>query len=195
METHGEAIFLVEESLARISGDKFMQAFVASFSSDPAAWARTALRVVHFCGLVLGVGAATLLDLVIARFVLLRGISREHVQVIDFSSKVVTVGLGLLWFSGIGFLIHYGLFDPPKLWNPKIWAKIKSCSCSASTVYSCIILYCHTFALELENACWTEFPTLVVRCCFWLARCPPYRGMCPCFLGQFRNSTLSFLPG
>jgi len=124
METHGEAIFLVEESLARISGDKFMQAFVASFSSDPAAWARTALRVVHFCGLVLGVGAATLLDLVIARFVLLRGISREHVQVIDFSSKVVTVGLGLLWFSGIGFLIHYGLFDPPKLWNPKIWAKI-----------------------------------------------------------------------
>ncbi|WP_291853739.1 hypothetical protein [Bradyrhizobium sp.] len=54
-------------------------------STDPAAWIRTRLRVVHFCGLVLGVGAATLLDLIIARVVLVRGISREHVHVIDFA--------------------------------------------------------------------------------------------------------------
>jgi hypothetical protein len=54
----------------------------------------------------------------------MRGISKEHVHVIDFASKIVTVGLGLLWISGIGFLIHYGLFDPAKLQNPKIWAKI-----------------------------------------------------------------------
>ena len=94
------------------------------FSSDPIAWVKTGLRVAHFCGLVLGVGAATLLDLIIARFVLMRGISTEHVHVIDFASKIVTVGLGLLWISGIGFLIHYGLFDPAKLQNPKIWAKI-----------------------------------------------------------------------
>ena len=73
---------------------------------------------------MLGVGAATLLDLIIARFVLMRGISKDHVHVIEFSSKVVTVGLGLLWISGIGFLIHYGFFEPAKLQNPKIWAKI-----------------------------------------------------------------------
>jgi hypothetical protein len=101
-----------------------MLTFLHLLSSDPASWIRTALRVVHFCGLVLGVGAATLLDLIIARFVLMRGISKDHVHVIEFSSKVVTVGLGLLWISGVGFLIHYGFFEPAKLQNPKIWAKI-----------------------------------------------------------------------
>ena len=35
------------------------------------------------------------------RFVLMRGISYEHVYVVDFSSKIVTVGLVLLWISGI----------------------------------------------------------------------------------------------
>jgi hypothetical protein len=54
----------------------------------------------------------------------MRGISFEHVYVVDFSSKIVTIGLGLLWISGIGFLIHYGVFEPAKLQNPKIWAKI-----------------------------------------------------------------------
>jgi len=100
-----------------------MQSFLQLLASDPA-WIRTGLRVVHFCGLVLGVGAATLLDLIIARFILMRGISYEHVYVVDFSSKIVTIGLGLLWISGIGFLVHYGVFEPAKLQNPKIWAKI-----------------------------------------------------------------------
>ena len=100
-----------------------MSSFFQALLSDPA-WIKTGLRVVHFCGLVLGVGAATLLDLIIARFILMRGISYEHVYVVDFSSKIVTIGLGLLWISGIGFLIHYGVFEPAKLQNPKIWAKI-----------------------------------------------------------------------
>lgn len=100
-----------------------MQSFLQLAMSDPA-WIRTGLRVVHFCGLVLGVGSATLLDLIVARFVLMRGISPEHVHIVDFSSKVVTIGLVLLWVSGIGFLFHYGFFDPAKLQNPKIWAKI-----------------------------------------------------------------------
>lgn len=100
-----------------------MQSFFELIPLDPA-WIRTALRVIHFGGLVLGLGAATLLDLIIARFILLRGISSEHVYVVDFSSKVVTIGLGLLWVSGIGFLVHYGFFEPAKLQNPKVWAKI-----------------------------------------------------------------------
>jgi hypothetical protein len=100
-----------------------MQSFLQLVSSDPA-WIKTGLRVVHLCGLVLGVGAATLLDLIIARFILMRGISNEHVYVVDFSSKIVTIGLVLLWVSGIGFLVHYGFFEPAKLENPKVWAKI-----------------------------------------------------------------------
>lgn len=106
-----------------IGGAVLMSSFFQVLSSDPA-WIGTGLRVVHFCGLVLGVGAATLLDLIIARFILMRGISFEHVYVVDFSSKIVTIGLGLLWVSGIGFLISYGVFEPAKLQNPKIWAKI-----------------------------------------------------------------------
>jgi hypothetical protein len=93
-------------------------------STDPAALSKTGLRLIHFVGLVLGLGAATLLDLIIIRFVLMRQIADEHINVIEFSSKVVAVGLGLLWLSGVGFLVHYGLFDPAKLWNPKVWAKI-----------------------------------------------------------------------
>lgn len=104
-------------------GAFFMSSFFQVLLSDPA-WIRTGLRVIHFCGLVLGVGAATLLDLIIARFILMRGISSEHVYVVEFSSKIVAIGLGLLWVSGIGFLVHYGVFEPAKLQNPKIWAKI-----------------------------------------------------------------------
>jgi hypothetical protein len=100
-----------------------MSSFFQVLSSDPA-WIGTGLRVVHIFGLVLGVGAATLLDLIIARFILMRGITPEHVYVVDFSSRIVTIGLALLWISGIGFLIHYGVFEPSKLQNPKIWAKI-----------------------------------------------------------------------
>lgn len=100
-----------------------MQIFLQLLTLDPA-WIRTGLRVVHLGGLVLGVGSATLLDLIIARFILMRGISPEHVYIIDFSSKIVTIGLALLWISGIGFLIHYGFYEPAKLENPKVWAKI-----------------------------------------------------------------------
>jgi hypothetical protein len=100
-----------------------MSSFFQVLLSDPA-WIGTGLRVVHIFGLVLGVGAATLLDLIIARFILMRGITPEHVYVIDFSSRIVTLGLALLWISGIGFLVHYGVFEPAKLQNPKIWAKI-----------------------------------------------------------------------
>ena len=119
---YGGAIFLMANP-SFDWGSVIMQSFFLVLASDPA-WIGTGLRVVHFCGLVLGVGAATLLDLIIARFILMRGISFEHVYVVDFSSKIVTIGLALLWISGIGFLIHYGVFEPAKLQNPKIWAKI-----------------------------------------------------------------------
>ena len=36
----------------------------------------------------------------------------------------MNVGLVLLWTTGIGFIVHYALFDPVKLQNEKIWAKL-----------------------------------------------------------------------
>ena len=79
-----------------------MRYFLQLLMLDPA-WIKTGLRVVHLCGLVLGVGAATLLDLIIARFILMRGISYENVYVVDFSSKIVTIGLALFGFQELGF--------------------------------------------------------------------------------------------
>ena len=84
---------------------------------------KTGLRVVHFVGLALGLGGATLLELIVLRFLVLNAVLEEHCRIIAFSSRIVAVGLALLWLSGVGFLLHYGLFDPAKLGNPKLLAK------------------------------------------------------------------------
>ena len=84
---------------------------------------RIALRVLHFAGLVIGLGAATMLD-----FYLMQRrhqtVTAEMTQFVDQASQLVAIGLGLLWLSGLGFLLHYAQFDAEKLANPKVWAKI-----------------------------------------------------------------------
>jgi hypothetical protein len=97
---------------------------VERLSADPIATLKSCLIAAHLFGLLLGVGAATLLDLFIVRFMILGKVSKEYCSVVDFSSKIVTFGLLILWVTGIGFLIHYALFDPVKLTNQKVWAKI-----------------------------------------------------------------------
>jgi hypothetical protein len=78
----------------------------------------------HFVGLILGLGAATLLDLILVRFLATREIRPEHCQIVEFSARVVSVGLVLLWVSGLGFLLHYAMFTPANLGNEKVWAKM-----------------------------------------------------------------------
>ena len=85
---------------------------------------KSTLLALHLLGLVLGLGAATMLDLIIVRFVGSRTVTQEYWSVISLLSKAVTGGLVLLWISGIGFLTHYAVFNPTLLTNPKIWAKI-----------------------------------------------------------------------
>jgi hypothetical protein len=97
---------------------------VERLSADPVATLKSSLIAAHLFGLLLGVGAATLLDLFIVRFMILGKVSKEYCSVVDFSSKIVTIGLLILWVTGIGFLIHYAVFDPVKLTNQKVWAKI-----------------------------------------------------------------------
>src|SRR5712671_1196280 len=85
---------------------------------------KSGLLAFHLSGLVLGLGAATMLDLIIVRFVGSRTVTPEYWSVISLLSKAVTGGLVLLWISGTGLLTHYAFFSPTLLTNPKIWAKI-----------------------------------------------------------------------
>ncbi|WP_199720936.1 hypothetical protein [Azospirillum cavernae] len=84
---------------------------------------RVALRLLHFIGLVLGLGAATLLDLMLFKR-RKEPLTDDMVATVEMFSKVVFFGLALLWISGVGFLLHYAQFDPQKLANPKVLAKI-----------------------------------------------------------------------
>lgn len=93
------------------------------FATDPAGTMRTGLRFVHFIGLALGLGGATLLDLMLLRFFLCSRIGAETFDVFRFSTRVIEAGLLILWLSGIGFLLFYAAYDPAKLTNPKVHAK------------------------------------------------------------------------
>lgn len=91
---------------------------------DSVPWIRSALLIAHFIGIILGIGAATLLDLIILKFVLTRRIEENSIRIVIFSSRIITVGLVILWLSGIGFFDYYWYYDQAKLNNPKLLAKI-----------------------------------------------------------------------
>ena len=97
---------------------------INTLSLDPVAAIRTGLRIIHFIGLALGLGAATVLDLMIFRFFLNGKVTSERWAIFDFGSKIVNAGLLLLWITGFGFLAYYGAFEPIKFGNEKVWAKM-----------------------------------------------------------------------
>lgn len=86
------------------------------------------LSVAHLVGLVLALGTTLYLDG--ACFYSIAGRSWERYttfmseSLFSFATKYVVVGLAILWLSGIGFLAHYAVFEPEKLSNPKIYAKL-----------------------------------------------------------------------
>lgn len=86
--------------------------------------ARNALLVVHLVGLSIGFGGAIVLDAWLIAW-MVRGRQSQSVgTAFQLIGSVVSVGLLLLWISGIGFLLLYTLTDPAKLSNPKLWGKI-----------------------------------------------------------------------
>lgn len=78
----------------------------------------------HFIGLALGLGGATLLDLMMLRSFLMGRIQSETFSIFEFSSKVIKAGLNILWITGLGFLMFYALFDVEKLYNQKLHSKL-----------------------------------------------------------------------
>ncbi|MEJ6402286.1 hypothetical protein [Yoonia sp. 2307UL14-13] len=97
---------------------------LTALSSDPQQMTRGILRIFHFIGLALGLGSALLLDMMIVRFFLGKVLTQHATDVFAFCAEVVGVGLKLLWVTGIGFLIYYWLYEPIKLTNEKVWAKM-----------------------------------------------------------------------
>ena len=84
----------------------------------------TLLVGLHLLGLCFGLGGATMLDFWILRWMRWGGLPPEIARIFLFVSKVCTVGIVLLWLSGLGFLAVYAAESPEKLQNPKLWAKI-----------------------------------------------------------------------
>ncbi|WP_232628999.1 hypothetical protein [Methylobacterium sp. Leaf118] len=84
----------------------------------------TLLLGLHLIGLCLGLGGATMLDFWILRWMRWGGLPPEIARTFLFVSKVVSVGIALLWISGLGFLALYAIEAPEKLSNPKLVAKI-----------------------------------------------------------------------
>ncbi|MDH4442682.1 MAG: hypothetical protein QE284_20135 [Rhizobium sp.] len=97
---------------------------VDTLSRDPVAALKTTLRIVHFIGLALGLGAATVLDLMILKFFLKGKVTSDQWNVFHFGTRIVNAGLLLLWLTGLGFLTYYAAFEPIKLGNDKVWAKM-----------------------------------------------------------------------
>jgi hypothetical protein len=101
-----------------------LDSFIQAMSGDVVLAVRNATRFAHFIGLAIGLGAATMLDLMLLRFVARKRITHDDWQMIDFGARIVSVGLTLLWITGIAFIVEYAFFDPAKLMNEKIWAKL-----------------------------------------------------------------------
>ena len=83
-----------------------------------------ALLITHVIGLVLGYGVAISIDFLLLRALLSRRLSPIILDVAQHAARLTTLGLLILWLSGIGFLFEYRNTAPEKLENPKIYAKI-----------------------------------------------------------------------
>jgi len=85
---------------------------------------KSLINFVHLSGLAFGVGGAWMLDLYILRKMYKSPVTQENIQVLRFISKIVLIGLSMLWLSGFLFLVFYYFAQPESLLNHKIWAKL-----------------------------------------------------------------------
>jgi hypothetical protein len=86
---------------------------------------KTFLIMAHLFGLTIGLGGATILDVIFLRLIVQgRAIQSTHARLVALISKLVTWALVMLWLSGIGFLLQYWKDSPELLANPKLYAKV-----------------------------------------------------------------------
>jgi diguanylate cyclase (GGDEF)-like protein len=85
---------------------------------------QTAMIILHLIGLVIGLGAATVADILFMKGMRRNRINHSEFEFLKAVTNLVIVGLGLLSISGIGFLFLYQVNTPELLNNPKLWAKV-----------------------------------------------------------------------
>ncbi len=85
---------------------------------------RTALLLAHLAGLVVGLGAALLMEIRLLPHLKARPLERRDLAWLETGGTCVKVGLALLWLSGAGLVALGWLKNPDILLNPKLHAKL-----------------------------------------------------------------------
>ncbi|PUB40143.1 hypothetical protein [Pseudomonas sp. GV047] len=121
--------FMILGGLLALSGSGYLLADTLALSVPlpaplPQLKVLTLLIGIHLLGMCFGLGGATMLDLWILRWMRRGSLPVEIGRTFHFISDAVTIGLCLLWLSGLGFLALYAMESPEKFENPKLWAKV-----------------------------------------------------------------------
>jgi hypothetical protein len=86
---------------------------------------KTFMMMTHLLGLTIGLGGATILDIILCRLALRgRAIQQTVANLVHVISQLVAYALVAVWISGIGFLIQSWYETPELLANPKLVAEI-----------------------------------------------------------------------
>ena len=85
---------------------------------------RTALLLVHLAGLVVGLGAALLMELRLLPHLRSRPLEWRDLDWMETGGTCVKVGLAVLWLSGAGLVALGWMKNPDILLNPKLHAKL-----------------------------------------------------------------------
>ena len=85
---------------------------------------RTALLLLHLAGLVVGLGAALLMEIRLLPHLRARPLERRDLAWLETGGTCVKVGLGLLWLSGAALVALGWMNNPDILLNPKLHAKL-----------------------------------------------------------------------
>jgi hypothetical protein len=81
-------------------------------------------KLLHLTGLILGLGGAMLADFTALSRGVIRPVSNYTIHQVEFLSKLLLVGLALLWLSGGAIIWLNTLANPEYITNQKLWAKL-----------------------------------------------------------------------
>ena len=84
----------------------------------------TILIVFHLIGLIIGFGVAIAVDALMLKRAFFSRINRDLIHTIEFLSQLVTLGLVILWISGIALALDNYHANASFVTNAKFWAKV-----------------------------------------------------------------------